>query len=121
MGPLRKTWLLWLSPIAITLGVTIALLLLGRLGDLWLSPAAGVRFLQDWIFVRDPLVARDVILNVLQVVAGIFAIMITVVAIIVQLSATRYTSRVVDLFLADPFNVLIFFAYVVPLIYGYWL
>ncbi len=113
--------LLWLTPVAVTLAVTIGLLLLGRLADLWLAPNAAAPLVQNWIFVRDPLVARDVILNVLQVVAGIFAIMITVVAIIVQLSATRYTSRVVDLFLADPFNVLIFFVYVVPLIYGYWL
>ena len=121
MGTNRKVWLLWLTPIAATLGVTVLLLLAGRLADLWLAPEAHGTFLQDWIFVRDPEVARDVILNVLQVVAGVFAITITVVAIIVQLSATRYTSRVVDLFLADPINVLIFFVYVVPLIYGFWL
>ena len=121
MGSHRKTLLLWLTPMAVTIAVTIGLLLAGRAADLWLAPSAAAHLVQDWILVRDPLVARDVILNVLQVVAGIFAIMITVVAIIVQLSATRYTSRVVDLFLADPFNVLIFFVYVVPLIYGNWL
>jgi Predicted membrane protein (DUF2254) len=121
MGSFRKTWLLWLTPLAATIAVTVVLLLFGRAADLWLNPDARGALVQDWLLVEDPEVARDVILNVLQVVAGIFAIMITVVAIIVQLSATRYTSRVVDLFLADPINVLIFFVYVVPLIYGMWL
>ena len=121
MGSRRNTWLLWISPIVLTVAVTTGLMLFGRLADRWAAPDATTAFLENWVFVHDPLVARDVILNVLQVVAGIFAIMITVVAIIVQLSATRYTSRVVDLFLADPINVLIFFVYVVPLIYGMWL
>lgn len=121
MGSHRNTWLLWLTPIVLTIGVVTALLLFGRLADLWMAPDAPARLLEDWLFVRDPLVAREVILGALEVLAGIFAITITVVAIIVQLSATRYTSRVVDLFLADPFNVLVFFAYVVPLIYGMWL
>jgi hypothetical protein len=105
----------------VALGLTVALLLLGRLGDLWLSPGAPSALFRDWVFVRDPLVAQGVILAMLEVLAGVFAIVITVVAIVVQLSATRYTSRVVDLFLADPFNGLVFFGYVVPLIYGAWL
>lgn len=120
MSAPRNNWLLWLTPIALTVGATLGLLLFGRLADRLLAPD-GAELLRNFLFVRDPLVAREVVMGVLEVLAGIFAITITVVAIIVQLSATRYTSRVVDLFLADPFNVFMFFAYVVPLIYGFWL
>ena len=103
MGTWCKTLLLWLwrMPIVVTVVVTIRLLL-GHAGDLW-------------VFPREPLVARDGILNVPQVVAGIVAIMITVIAIIVQISATRCTPQVMDLFLANPIKILIFFACVLPL------
>ncbi len=121
MSQKRMPLMLWVLPTGLALALTIGLLVLGRLLDRWLIPGAPQGLLDNWLFVHDPVVARTVILAVLEVLAAIFAIMITVVAIIVQLSATRYTSRVVDLFLVDPFNRLVFFAYVVPLIHGFWL
>lgn len=113
------TLVLWLMPIVLAFVLSFVLMIVGRLGDAWV--AEDVPHLEEWLWVSDPEVARAVILAMLEVLAGVFAISITVVAIIVQLSATRYTSRVVDLFLADKFNAFIFFAYVVPLIYGLWL
>lgn len=114
-----STLVLWLVPIVLAFVLSFVLMMVGRLGDAWV--AQDVPHLEEWLWVSDPEVARDVILAMLEVLAGVFAISITVVAIIVQLSATRYTSRVVDLFLADKLNAFIFFAYVVPLIYGLWL
>ena len=118
---LRTRLLLWLTPMVLTLGLIFGLLVAGRLGDLLATSQGWHSLFTTWRVVSDPQVAREVMLAVLEVLAGVFAISITVVAIIVQLSATRYTSRVVDLFLADPFNVVIFFVYVVPLIFGFWL
>jgi hypothetical protein len=111
---------LWWPPIVPTLFVATVLMVGGRPGDLWLNGGTSSGVLHDWMFVRDPERARDVILAALELPAGVFAISITVLAIIVQLSATRHTSRVVELFLADPFNILIVFACVVPLLHGFW-
>src|SRR5688500_1635400 len=43
--------------------------------------------------------------SVAQVIAAVLGIAITVVSIVVQLAATRYTSRVADLFFRDKINV----------------
>ena len=121
MGKRNSAKLTWIVPIAVTLVASVALMLLGRAVDFWLLSDRPELVWRGWFIVADAETARIIILSVLEVLAGVFAISITVVAIIVQLSATRYTSRVVDLFLADPFNRLVLFAYVVPLVYGFWL
>jgi hypothetical protein len=110
-----------LVPIAATLGASAALLVFGWVAELWFISPGRALVWHGWLTVDDPEVARAIVIQVLEVLAGVFAISITVVAIIVQLSATRYTSRVVDLFLADPFNGLVMFSYVMPLLYGFWL
>ncbi|MBI4081760.1 MAG: DUF2254 domain-containing protein [Candidatus Lambdaproteobacteria bacterium] len=119
--PRRRALRIWLPPILVSLGVSAGLILVGRVIDFGILRQQPERVLTDWIFLQDADAAHELLLASLQVLAGIFAITITVVAIIVQLSATSYTSRVVDLFLADPLNTLIFFANVVPLCFGMWL
>ena len=110
-----------LIPIVAIMGVSAALLVFGFLAELWfVAPGQGIVW-HNWFTVDDPEIARGIVVQVLQTLSSVFAISITVVAIIVQLSATRYTSRVVDLFLADPFNAFVLFSYVVPLLYGFWL
>ncbi|MDX1571130.1 MAG: DUF2254 family protein [Xanthomonadales bacterium] len=108
----------WIRPVAIAVIAALMLLFLGRLIDFWQQPEL---IWGTWKVGEDPDTARTIIISMLEVLAGVFAIAITVVAIIVQLSATRYTSRVVDLFLADPINRALLFAYVIPLIFGFWL
>ena len=117
----RRTLLLWVWPIIISLGITITLMLGGRFLDILFMAEWPETLVHNWLFVSDAGQAQPVILSSLEMLSGIFAITLTVVAIIVQLSADRYTSRVVDLFLSDPFTSFIFFAYVIPLIYGMWL
>ncbi len=55
-----------------------------------------------------------------EVVAGVLGIAITVVAIIVELAANRYTSRVVDLFVADRTNLLVMGLFVVSCVFTLW-
>ncbi len=110
----------WVFPISTVFFGGLFFLLIGRIVDS-ASIEIGFTSLFSFFSISDPLSARDMIWAVLEVLAGLFGITITVVAIIVQLSATRYTSRVVDLFLADRMNIFILFAYVMPLLYGFWL
>lgn len=121
MRPRQSDKLRWLLPILVTLAAAALLMVAGRVAEYWALDTGPAPVWSGWLVVDDPAAARNIILGVLEVLAGVFAISITVVAIIVQLSATRYTSRVVDLFLADPFNTAVLFAYVVPLVYGFWL
>lgn len=121
MGEPKSTLSLWLIPTAVTVAVSALLMVSTRLFDAWAVTRTISPWFENWIFVTDAGRARETILQVLQTLAGVFAIVITVVAIVVQLSATRYTSRVVDLFLSDFNNLFVFFLYVVPLVYGMWL
>jgi hypothetical protein len=47
----------------------------------------------------------DSLLYLAQIVAAILGIALTVVAIVVQLAANRYTAKIIDLFVRDPVNV----------------
>ncbi len=121
MGENKSTLYLWLVPMVITVVISALLMVFSRLFDAWAITTTISPWFKDWIFVTNAERAHETILQEMQTLAGVFAITITVVAIVVQLSATRYTSRVVDLFLSDFNNLLIFFIYVVPLVYGMWL
>ncbi|MDF1661590.1 MAG: DUF2254 domain-containing protein [Planctomycetota bacterium] len=55
-----------------------------------------------WLTEKDA--ASNILGSVAEVVAAILGIAITVVAIIVELAANRYTSRVTDLFIRDRVN-----------------
>ena len=115
----RSTTLL-LATIPVAVIVIFGLMLAGRVGDVVAFSASG-SLLPQWFYQVERGMAVALVIAGQTVLASVFAISMTVVAIVVQLSATRYTARVVDLFLADPFNILIFFVYVVPLLYGFWL
>ncbi|HWE29844.1 MAG TPA: DUF2254 family protein [Polyangia bacterium] len=58
--------------------------------------------------------------NMAQVVAAILGIVITVVSIVVQLAATRYTSRIADLFFRDRTNLGVLGFFVVACINAVW-
>src|ERR1700750_3037722 len=86
----------------------------------------------DWALVRpgeNPLrllfhfdidTLQNALGNMAQVVAAILGIVITVVSIVVQLAATRYTSRIADLFFRDRTNVGIMSFFVVACINALW-
>jgi hypothetical protein len=72
--------------------------------DIWRHPI-------EWLGTLDQGAALSLLSGSAQVVAGVLAILITVVAIVLELSATRYTHRVTELFVRDPVNssVIVFF------------
>jgi hypothetical protein len=121
MRKLESALKVWLFPIGLAIGICILLMVGSRWVDFLVYSTPGGPWFRNFIFPPDPDLARDTILASLQTLAGVFGISITVVAIIVQLAATRYTSRVVDLFLKDVRNIGIFFVYVIPLVLGMWL
>jgi hypothetical protein len=49
--------------------------------------------------------SSDGLLSIAQIASAILGIALTVVAIVVQLAANRYTPKVIDLFIRDPVNV----------------
>ena len=121
MQRLRSALTVWLVPLGIAIGISALLMIGARWIEFWVAAPKGGPWFRNFIFPPDPALARDSILNSLQTLAGVFGISITVVAFVVQLAATRYTSRVVDLFLKDFRNQAIFLVYVVPLVMGMWL
>ena len=58
--------------------------------------------------------------NMAQVVAAILGIVITVVSIVVQLAATRYTPRIADMFFRDRTNLAVLGFFVVACINAVW-
>jgi hypothetical protein len=98
------------------LGLLIGIALLLYLG-LWtfdspLAQGAGV-------FSFDPATVSDVPGTFTEVVAAILAIVVTVVSIVLQLSAARFAG-VTRMFLRDPINVLVVGYYVVVCMLGLW-
>src|SRR4029453_8172173 len=55
-----------------------------------------------------------------QVIAAVLGIAITVVSIVVQLAATRYTSRVADMFFRDRINLAVMGFFVVACLEALW-
>lgn len=121
MKKLRSALSVWFVPLGIAVGISALLMIGVRWIEYWVAAPAGGPWFRNFIFPPNPVLARETILTSLQMLAGVFAIAITVVAFVVQLAATRYTSRVVDLFLKDFRNQAIFLVYVVPLVMGMWL
>src|SRR5437016_12507377 len=56
------------------------------------------------LFHFDAETLQNALGNLAQVIAAVLGIAITVVSIVVQLAATRYTSRVADMFFRDRTN-----------------
>lgn len=89
-----------LRSFAALLGSSVLLLAVAS----WLEGSAAWRHPLQWLATLDQSAALAVLIAAAQVVAGMLAILITVVAIVVQLAATRYTHRVTTLFVRDRVN-----------------
>src|SRR6185436_900756 len=68
----------------------------------------------------DPDTLQNALGNLAQIIAAVLGIAITVVSIVVQLAATRYTSRVADMFFRDRTNLTIMGFFVVACIDAVW-
>lgn len=64
--------------------------------------------------------AQDALGNMPEVIAGVLGITITVVAIIVELAANRYTPRITELFVQSPVNLAVLGFFVVTGLIAIW-
>jgi len=72
----------------------------------------------ELIFLPNPNAAFDTLMNSGQVIAGVLGIAITVVAIVVELAANRYTHRITELFVHEPVNFAVMGYFVVTALQG---
>jgi hypothetical protein len=72
------------------------------------------------LFDFDAETMQNALGSLAQVIAAVLAIAITVVSIVVQLAANRYTSRVADMFFRDPKNLAVMGFFVVACIEALW-
>ena len=97
----------------VALVMAVILAALEGMGRFWLDP-------EGWLASLDPMSALDTLSNAAEVVAGVLAIAITVVAIVVQLAATRYTHRITSMFVREPVNVSVISFFVLTTIQCVW-
>jgi hypothetical protein len=72
------------------------------------------------LFDFDSLTMQNALGSLSQVIAAVLGIAITVVSIVVQLAATRYTSRVADLFFRDKINIGVMGFFVIACVEAVW-
>ncbi|HEY4395051.1 MAG TPA: DUF2254 family protein [Polyangia bacterium] len=72
------------------------------------------------LFDFDAQTMQNALGSLSQVVASVLGIAITVVSIVVQLAATRYTSRVADLFFRDKINIGVMGFFVIACVEAVW-
>lgn len=77
----------------------------------------GIQFFPT-VLATDPAHVSDAIGSYIELLAAILGIMITVVAIVLQLAAQRYGTRLIDLFLTHTVNRLYFILLVCSLLYA---
>ena len=96
---------LWIAIITFAI-LTIASLALLSLGSL-LSKVELTAFSEPvrWLSQLQPDAAFEILSNAAELLAGVLAIAITVVAIVVELAATRYSHRITKLFISEPVNI----------------
>ncbi|MCA9531974.1 MAG: DUF2254 domain-containing protein [Myxococcales bacterium] len=98
----RRTMRVWMYPFASLLGIAVTLLLF----TFWIDGGGDLSVLD--LFLRPNAGAAEATLtNAAQVVANILEIAITVVAIVAELAANRYTHRVTELFVREPINLIV--------------
>ncbi len=77
--------------------------------------------LESWLVALDSDAALDTLSNAAEVVAAVLAIAITVVAIVVELAANRYTHRITQLFVREPINAVVMSFFVLTTIQCLWI
>jgi hypothetical protein len=83
-------------------------------------PPAGARGPVSLLFGFDPVTLQSALANLAAIIAAVLGIAITVVSIVVQLAANRYTPRVVDMFFRDRINQGVMGFFVVACVVAVW-
>lgn len=101
--PNDQNWTrIWLLPLSILMGAGISVLVLSY----WLD-AGNVITLWDRLIHPNPTAGQDALGGAAEVISAVLGIAITVVAIVVELAANRYTHRITELFVSEPINFLV--------------
>lgn len=108
---------IWLTPV-LFLGAATVLMFGVPFAIDWFFRPASVGSLNplELVFNYDLETLQNALGNLAQTVAAVVGIVMTVVAIVVQLAATRYTPRVTELFLKEKTNVVVLGFFVVSCI-----
>lgn len=113
---------------AVLIGViTLALLALLSLALLAIASALGRVALPevanplDWLAALQMDAAFNILMQATEVLAGVLAVAITVVAIVVELAATRYTHRITRLFINEPVNIAVLALFVLTTVQCLWI
>ena len=106
----------WMIPFGVVAGFAIAAFLSLNFIDLQLFGEG--RSFVDVIFLSNPADVGNALGGVSEVLIAILGLVITVVAIVVQLASQRYTPKLVELFVADRINVGYFMLMVVTSMYS---
>ncbi len=113
---LLKKLLSWGGMVAFFLGLTLAVYLVYAFFAFnWQE--SGLRFFPT-VLGTNPDYVSDALGAFIELLAAILGLMITVVAIVLQLAAQRYGTRLIDLFLADKINRMYFVLMVCSLLYA---
>ncbi|MSP59391.1 MAG: DUF2254 domain-containing protein [Myxococcales bacterium] len=112
---------IWIYPIAL-LGASAAIIFVSfYLIDWWRwAPAFAKPSAFSLLFTYEAGTAQNALGNLAQVVTAVLGIVITVVSIVVQLAATRYTPRVAEMFFRDRTNLAVLGFFVVAGIDAVW-
>jgi len=102
---------------AVLFGLAALLLALAT----WLEGSDAWRHPLRWLASLDNASALALLSGSAQVVAGVLAILITVVAIVVELAATRYTHSIAQLFVRDRVNQAVMAFFVLTTVLCIWL
>lgn len=101
----------WVKPLLILVAISGFLFFVNRIIDLVLLKA-GIRFFAD-LYTVDIGTLTNTLGGLGEVVTAVLGLEITVIAIIVQLAANKYSSDIMDLFIANPVNYSVIGFYVI--------
>ena len=74
-----------------------------------------------WLNQIDQATAFEMVSNIIELLAAVLAIAITVIAIVVELAANRYSHRITSLFVREPINIVVLSFFVVATVYSIWM
>jgi len=117
IGFFKGSWFVdWVVPCGTVGGLAVSAYLAFRFLDF--TQGEGTSAFWEVVFLTNPDDVSNAIGGVAEVLIAILGLVITVVAIVVQLAAQRYTPKLVELFIADKANIAYFVLMVVASIFS---
>ena len=108
----------WLVPLALIVAVSSFTFFGTSVLDIQFGEQA-LKFWNTLLFSDAD--SQQAVSNLAEVLIGVLGLTLTVVAIVVQLAAQRYTPKLVDLFLEDRVNIITFLGMVFSTIFCIWI